>query len=47
MCSSIYQEGLRLPIVRLMKADVLQTDILDIIKLNSRTPDERLGDLQA
>ncbi len=47
LCSSIYQEGLRLPIVRLMKADVLQTDILDIIKLNSRTPDERLGDLQA
>ncbi|MBI4182550.1 MAG: hydantoinase B/oxoprolinase family protein [Proteobacteria bacterium] len=46
-CTSIFQEGLRIPPVRLMKAGVLKTDILDIVLLNSRTPREREGDLKA
>lgn len=47
VCKTIYQEGLRLPPVRLAKEGKLNRDVADIILLNSRTPDERLGDLQA
>jgi len=43
----IYQEGLRIPPVRLWKRGVLERDLLDLILLNVRTPDERLGDLEA
>ncbi len=46
-CTSIYQEGLRLPPVRLMDAGVLRQDIVDIVLLNSRTPHHRDGDLKA
>jgi N-methylhydantoinase B len=44
---SIFQEGLRIPPVKLVTAGVLQNDILDIILLNSRLPAERTGDLKA
>jgi len=47
VCQSIYQEGLRIPPVRIMKEGVVNRDVFDIILLNSRTPDERVGDLQA
>ena len=47
VCRSIFQEGLRLPAVRIMRDGELQQDIMDIILLNSRTPDERIGDLSA
>jgi N-methylhydantoinase B len=47
VCRSIFQEGLRLPAVRIMRDGELQKDIMDIILLNSRTPDERIGDLSA
>lgn len=47
ICRNIYQEGLRMPMVRVVRAGQLQDDIVDIILLNSRTPDERMGDLQA
>lgn len=46
-CSSIYQEGLRLPPVRLVSDGRLNDDIVSTILLNSRTPDERAGDLRA
>jgi N-methylhydantoinase B len=46
-CTSIFQEGLRLPPVRLVAADELCQDIANIVLLNSRTPDERAGDLRA
>lgn len=46
-CRSIFQEGLRIPVVRLVKAGDLQRDILDFLKLNSRTPRERDGDIKA
>jgi N-methylhydantoinase B len=46
-CTSIYQEGLRLPPVRLMDAGELRQDIVDIVLLNSRTPHHRDGDLKA
>jgi N-methylhydantoinase B len=47
VCRSIFQEGIRIPPVRIMSAGTINRDVLDIILLNSRTPDERNGDLQA
>ena len=47
VCQSIYQEGLRIPPVRIMQGGKVNRDVFDLILLNSRTPDERVGDLQA
>jgi N-methylhydantoinase B len=47
LCATIFQEGIRLPMVQIARAGVIVDDILDIVRLNSRTPDERQGDLQA
>ena len=46
-CTSIFQEGLRLPPVKLMAGGELRQDILDILLLNSRTPLHRQGDMKA
>ena len=43
----IYQEGLRIPTIRLYKAGELQKDVLDLILLNRQVPRERLSDLRA
>ena len=43
----IYQEGLRIPVVKLYNQDILQEEILEIILLNCQVPRERLGDLRA
>jgi N-methylhydantoinase B len=43
----IYQEGLRIPTIRLYKAGELQKDVLDLILLNCQVPRERLSDLRA
>lgn len=42
--SEIYQEGLRIPVVRLFRRGELQQDILDLLLLNVRIPLERRGD---
>ena len=47
VCQSIYQEGIRIPPVRIMQAGKLNRDVFEMILINSRTPDERVGDLQA
>ncbi len=56
LCREIYQEGVRIPPVRLMQADrterrekksVLDPDVLALLLNNVRTPDEREGDLGA
>ena len=47
VCKSIFQEGLRIPPVRIMRRGRLNRDVVDVILLNSRTPDERMGDLNA
>jgi N-methylhydantoinase B len=47
VCQSIYQEGLRIPPVRIMQGGKLNRDVFEIVLLNSRTPDERVGDLNA
>ncbi len=43
----IYQEGLRIPPVKIFDAGKLREDILEFILLNCQVPDERLGDLRA
>ena len=47
VCKSIYQEGMRIPPVRIMRDGKVNRDVFDMILLNSRTPDERVGDLNA
>lgn len=46
-CTSIFQEGIRIPPVRVMHEGKINEDVLNIVLLNSRTPDERMGDLKA
>ena len=46
-CTSIYQEGIRLPPVRVYPELGERDGVTQIIMSNSRTPEERLGDLQA
>jgi N-methylhydantoinase B len=43
----IYQEGLRIPPIRLYRGGRLQQDVLDLILLNCQVPRERLSDLRA
>ncbi|PYN95588.1 MAG: methylhydantoinase [Candidatus Rokuibacteriota bacterium] len=43
----IYQEGLRIPPVRLYRAGQIQQDVLDLILLNCQVPRERENDLRA
>ncbi|MCC6304895.1 MAG: hydantoinase B/oxoprolinase family protein [Rhodobacteraceae bacterium] len=45
--SEIYQEGLRIPVVKLFRKGVLQRDIMDLLLLNVRVPEERRGDHNA
>ena len=41
----IYQEGIRIPPVRIVRSGEIDHDILNLILLNVRTPHEREGDL--
>jgi N-methylhydantoinase B len=43
----IYQEGLRIPPVKIMRAGAMQSDVLALLLTNVRTPEEREGDLRA
>jgi N-methylhydantoinase B len=43
----IFQEGLRIPPIRLQKAGELQQDVFDLILLNCQVPDERRADIRA
>lgn len=45
--TSIFQEGIRIPLVRVCTAGQLNQDVVDFVQLNSRTPAERDGDLGA
>src|SRR6202142_1054803 len=46
-CREIYQEGLRIPPVRIMRAGKIVPDVLALLLNNVRTPEEREGDLGA
>ena len=43
----IFQEGLRIPIIKFSEGGIPNKAVWDMISLNVRTPDEVLGDLQA
>ncbi|MEO1191856.1 MAG: hydantoinase B/oxoprolinase family protein [Pseudomonadota bacterium] len=45
--TEIYQEGLRIPLIRLFRGGELQEDILNLLLLNVRVADERRGDYYA
>ncbi len=45
--TEIYQEGLRLPPIKLWRGGELDSDLMSVITANVRTPDERRGDLRA
>jgi len=45
--TNIYEEGLRIPPVKLFKQGILQKEILEIVRWNSRAPDQVWGDIQA
>lgn len=45
LCTEIYQEGLRIPPIRIVRGGVVQADVLALILHNVRTPEERQGDL--
>jgi N-methylhydantoinase B len=47
VCRTIFQEGIRLPLVRLIRAGEIDEGIIDIVALNSRRPEDRVGDLRA
>lgn len=45
--TSIFEEGIRIPPVRIVRGGKLDREMLDLILLNVRTPREREGDLDA
>jgi N-methylhydantoinase B len=47
LCREIYQEGFRIPPVRVMRAGLMESDVLALLLNNVRTPEEREGDLGA
>jgi N-methylhydantoinase B len=47
LCREIYQEGFRIPPVKIMRAGAMQADVLALLLNNVRTPEEREGDLGA
>jgi N-methylhydantoinase B len=47
LCREIYQEGVRIPPVKLMRAGIMNNDVLAMLLNNVRTPEEREGDLGA
>ena len=47
LCREIYQEGVRIPPVKLMRCGAMVADVLALLLNNVRTPEEREGDLGA
>jgi N-methylhydantoinase B len=47
ICREIYQEGFRIPPVKLIRAGEVDQDVLALLLANVRTPVEREGDLKA
>src|SRR5688572_5677514 len=47
IAEEIYQEGLRIPPVKLVEGGAINRDVWDLVLLNVRTPREREGDLSA
>ena len=47
ICREIYQEGVRIPPIKLLQSGRLQQDVFRLVLNNVRTPAEREGDLNA
>jgi N-methylhydantoinase B len=47
ICREIYQEGIRIPPIKLIAGGELQDDVFRLLLNNVRTPEEREGDLNA
>jgi N-methylhydantoinase B len=47
LAEEIYQEGLRIPPVKIMVKGAVNRDVWDMVLANVRTPEEREGDLRA
>jgi N-methylhydantoinase B len=47
ICREIYQEGIRIPPIKLIAGGKLQDDVFRLLLNNVRTPEERQGDLNA
>ena len=47
LCREIYQEGFRIPPVRIVRSGAIEADVLALLLSNVRTPEEREGDLGA
>src|SRR5246500_578438 len=47
LCREIYQEGFRIPPVRIIRGGTIDRDVLALLLTNVRTPGEREGDLGA
>lgn len=47
LCREIYQEGFRIPPVKILRGGKLDPDVLSLLLANVRTPREREGDLGA
>ena len=45
--TEIYQEGVRIPPIRLLRGGEIVDDIFELLLLNVRVPDERRGDYMA
>lgn len=45
--AEVYEEGLRLPVCKLMKAGELNEEMFDLIKMNVRVQDQVIGDIMA
>ncbi|HET6548285.1 MAG TPA: hydantoinase B/oxoprolinase family protein [Solirubrobacter sp.] len=45
--SEVYEEGLRVPIMKLFDGGAVNRDLVAIVRANVRTPDETVGDLYA
>jgi N-methylhydantoinase B/oxoprolinase/acetone carboxylase alpha subunit len=43
----VYEEGLRIPVLKLVRSGVIDPLILDILRANVRVPDQVLGDVDA
>ena len=46
-CREIYQEGFRIPPVKIVRGGAIDRDVLELLLNNVRTPEEREGDLRA
>ena len=47
LATEIYQEGMRIPPIKIVERGSLNTTAMDLILSNMRVPDERLGDFHA